>query len=148
MRASASMPLASRAVRIDGRRLLDGGMTSSIPLKAFEAMGYSRNIVILTQPRDFKKTGSRLLPLMRLFLAPYPRLYQAMKKRHQVYNEEKAYVFSREEAGAALVICPEKALGISRTERNPDELQRCYDEGRRVCGKLLPKIRDFMGENI
>jgi predicted patatin/cPLA2 family phospholipase len=36
MRASASMPLVSRIVEIDGKRLLDGGMTDSIPLQFSE----------------------------------------------------------------------------------------------------------------
>ena len=37
-----------KVVEIDGYKLLDGGMTSSIPLKLFEDLGYSKNIVILT----------------------------------------------------------------------------------------------------
>ena len=32
IRASASMPVASRPVEVDGRRLLDGGIADSIPL--------------------------------------------------------------------------------------------------------------------
>ena len=48
-------------------------------------------------------------------------------------NQEKGYVFSQEKRGAAFVICPEKDLGISRTENNPDELDRVYNEGRRTA---------------
>jgi predicted patatin/cPLA2 family phospholipase len=36
IRASASMPIVSRPVEIDGRKYLDGGLSDGIPLKYFE----------------------------------------------------------------------------------------------------------------
>ena len=146
MRASASMPLVSRVVSIDGYKLLDGGMTDSIPLKYFESIGYNRNVIILTQPRDFRKKPASLMWLMKLMLHKYPLLVEAMRRRPEVYNEETADVFEKADRGEAFVICPEKPLGISRTENNPEELQRVYDEGRNVAKKLLPKIKEFLGE--
>ena len=41
LRASASMPLAARIVEIDGKKLLDGGISDSVPIKFFEEFGYS-----------------------------------------------------------------------------------------------------------
>ena len=146
MRASASMPLVSRVVSIDGYKLLDGGMTDSIPLKYFESIGYNRNVIILTQPRDFRKKPASLMWLMKLMLHKYPLLVEAMRRRPEVYNEETADVFEKADRGEAFVICPEKPLGISRTENNPEELQRVYDEGRNIAKKLLPKIKEFLGE--
>ncbi|MBR0495811.1 MAG: patatin family protein [Treponema sp.] len=144
MRASASMPLVSRVVKIDGYELLDGGMTDSIPLKAFEGMGYEKNLVILTQPRSFVKEQSSSIKMMKFTLRKYPKLYEAMKKRHETYNAQKKYVFEQEAAGKCLVICPFEPLGISRTEKNPDELQRVYNMGRLVCGESLAKITEFL----
>ena len=143
MRASASMPLVSHVVKIDGYELLDGGMTDSIPLKAFENFGYEKNLVILTQPRDFVKEPGSSLKLMKFALKKYPKLYEAMLHRHEVYNQEKKYVFEREAAGKCFVICPTEPLGISRTEKNPDELQRVYDLGRLAAQENLSKIREF-----
>lgn len=145
MRASASMPLVSHIVEVDGYKLLDGGMTDSIPLEYFESLGYSKNIVILTQPENYEKKPASLIGLMKLMLKKYPAIVQAMKNRHKVYNEEKDYTFKRAEEGAALVICPEKDLGISRTEKNVDELQRVYEEGRRIAEKHLEEIKRFLG---
>ena len=48
IRASASMPLVSQIVEIDGQKLLDGGIADAIPLQYFESIGYTRNVVILT----------------------------------------------------------------------------------------------------
>ena len=144
MRASASMPLVSHIVKIDGYELLDGGMTDSIPLKAFENMGYQKNLVVLTQPREFVKEPSPALKLMKFSLRKYPKLYEAMLHRHEVYNQEKVYTFEPEAAGKCFVICPQESLGISRTENNPDELQRVYDLGRLTMQENLTKLMEFL----
>lgn len=146
MRASASMPLASGIVKIDGYSLLDGGMTDSVPLRFFEGLGYNRNVVILTQPRDFRKEASSLMWLMKLALAKYPEAVNAMRRRPEVYNEEVADVFAKADRGELLVICPERSLGISRTEKDTGELQRVYDEGRRVAAARLDEVRTFLEE--
>ncbi len=143
MRASASMPLVSRVVKVDGYELLDGGMTDSIPLKAFEDMGYEKNLVILTQPREFVKEASPSLKYMKFSLRKYPKLYEAMLHRHEVYNQEKAYVFEQERNAKCFVLCPPEPLGISRTEKNPNELQRVYDLGRLAAQENLTKLMEF-----
>lgn len=147
MRASASMPAVSRIVEIDGRKLLDGGITDSIPLAYFESIGYDRNVVVLTQPESYRKGPNRLMWLMRLILRRYPMIVKALRDRHLEYNQTTANVRQRAAQGDVLVICPDKPLGISRTEKNPDELQRVYDEGRRIAASQLDCIRQFLTDN-
>ena len=147
MRASASMPAVSRIVEIDGRKLLDGGITDSIPLAYFESIGYDRNVVVLTQPETYRKGPNRLMWLMRLILRRYPMIVKALRDRHLEYNQTTANVRQRAAQGDVLVICPDKPLGISRTEKNPDELQRVYDEGRRIATLQLDRIRQFLTGN-
>ena len=55
LRASASMPLVSKPVSVEGYELLDGGISNSIPLEFFEHIGYKRNVVILTQDINYVK---------------------------------------------------------------------------------------------
>ena len=148
MRASASMPMFSKPVEIDGRKFLDGGIAQSIPLKYMESIGYTKNIVILTQPRDFTKQPVSGLALVKIFLRKYPALIKTLAGRHEVYNEERRYVFSREKEGSAFVICPEKPLGISRTEHDTNELKRVYEEGRAVATKHLEEIQRFLRRDI
>ena len=52
--ASASLPYVSKPVEYRGMKLLDGGCTDRVPLAAFEAMGYERNIVVMTHPREHR----------------------------------------------------------------------------------------------
>lgn len=144
MRASASMPVVSRIVEIDGRKLLDGGIVCPVPYEFMESMGYDRNIIILTQPEDFVKKKAKTLPLIRVALHKYPAIVKAMAKRHDVYNLQMEEINERERKGEALVIRPSEALGISRTEKEPDELERVYQEGRRIATERLAEIREFL----
>ena len=144
MRASASMPLASRVVKLDGYELLDGGIADATPYLYMEGLGYDRNVVILTQPADYRKEKSALLPLIRLALRRYPRLAEAMAQRAENYNRHIAYIAQKEKEGRALVIRPPEALGIRRTEKNPAELERVYQIGRKEALRRLEEIRRFL----
>lgn len=143
IRASASMPMVSRPVTIGGMTLLDGGMSDSIPLKFMTDRGIKRNVVILTQPRDYVKPPAKILPL-KLMLHKYPAMIRTMKDRHTMYAFEQAYVFEQEKQGNAFVICPEKPLEISRTEHDPVRIRAAYDEGVRIAEALLPSLNAFL----
>ena len=145
-RASASMPVVSRIVEVDGYKLLDGGITDSIPLASMERRGYPRNVVILTQPLDYVKKKSDMLPLIRLVMRDYPKVIKAMEVRHIRYNKQEAYVREQELAGKVFVIRPPYALGISRTEDDPAELRRVYDLGRAEMEKQLHDLRAFLAK--
>ncbi len=144
LRASASMPLVSRVVEIDGRMLLDGGISDSIPLRFLEKKGYEKNVVVLTQPRDYRKEENKALPLLKLALRRFPRAIDAMRVRHEVYNRQVRYVRLREQKGAAFVIAPPEALTLSRTERDRGELMKAYRIGVREAKRALPALRAFL----
>ncbi len=146
MRASASMPLVSNIVEIDGKKMLDGGMADSIAIKEMERMGYKRNVVILTQPLDFIKEPNKLLPLMRIKYRKYPRFVETVEARHIRYNETIEYIKSGEEKGDMFVIRPECALNIGAMEKNPQELQRVYDMGREIALNRLEELKEFMNK--
>ena len=143
-RASASMPLASRVVEVSGRKLLDGGIADSIPLKYFESIGYDRNVVVLTQPEGFVKKPSRGNALVGMLLGKYPNMVKTLKRRHEMYNEASAYITEREKAGAAFVIRPPKALEMSRTEHDPVRLCAAYNMGREEALRRLDELKAFM----
>lgn len=144
MQASASMPMVSRIVEVDGYRLLDGGIVDPVPYRFMEEAGYDRNVYILTQPKGFQKEKSRAMPLMRLALRDTPRIVEAMEARHEVYNRQLAEIGEKEKRGEILVIRPPESLGISRTEHDPNELERVYQTGRREAYRMLPEIRSFL----
>ena len=143
LRASASMPLASKVVEVGGRKLLDGGVADSIPLAYFERIGYERNVVILTQPEGYVKEPNRLMPLMRLALRKYPKMLEAMENRHLMYNQELEYVRQAEREGRCLVIRPDEKLPIGHISHDQENMRRVYEIGRRKGEKHLDQIIDF-----
>lgn len=143
-RASASLPLVSRVVEVDGYQLLDGGISDSVPLKFFESIGYEKNIVILTRPEDYRKSANPLFPLIKRVLKNYPKMVEAMKNRHEVYNAAIDEIHSRKQDENLLVIQPEFPLPIKRVEHNPKVLQEVYDLGRAVALKRMDEIKQFL----
>lgn len=144
IRASASMPLVSKAVTIDGYSLLDGGISDSIPIKYMESAGYDRNIVILTQPDGYIKKKNSLMPFLKIALRKYPDLLNALKNRHIVYNETLEYIKKEEQQGRILVIRPDAPLNIGKTEKNPEKLQQVCDTGRAAAIKRMDEIKAFL----
>lgn len=143
IRASASMPIVSRVVELDGKKFLDGGVTDSIPL-AFMERQYDRNVVVLTRPRDYQKQPASKLWLYRLTLRKYPNMLRAVRERHLMYNEQRAHVFAQEKAGKAFVICPDRPLEVGRMEHDPEQLQKAYDTGRQTALRQLGALKRFM----
>ncbi len=144
IRASASMPMVSRTVEIDGQKLLDGGISDAIPLRFFQSIGYTRNVVILTQPADYRKKKTSAMPLIQLLYRKYPALVSAMETRHRMYNDTLEYIAQQEAAGNILVIRPAEPLPVSRVEKNPERLQAAYDIGRATAAAQLEAIRHFL----
>ena len=149
IRASASMPLVSRIVEIDGYKLLDGGVADSIPLAAFQKMGFRKNLVILTRPRGYRKKQSpkAMRGLLHLAYGRYPDFIRKMEDRYLIYNREIEEAERMEAQGECMILRPSRLIKISRTEKNPETIQEMYDLGRRDGEKALKDILEFWGEN-
>lgn len=143
MRASASMPMVSTPVEVEGYTLLDGGMSDSIPLRFMQHKGYEKNVVVLTRPRKYIKKPNNPA-LMKAMLRKHPEMARVMADRHRMYAFQREYVFACERMGNTLVLCPDKPLGISRTEHDPGKLQAAYDEGVRIATRELKRLKEFM----
>lgn len=145
IRASASMPLVSHIVEINGQKLLDGGIADSIPVKFFESIGYEKNIAILTRHQGYRKTKNKALPLIKCKYRKYPKLIEKVKNRHIEYNDALDYVEEKEKSGHLFVIRPEAKLPVSRIEKDPEKLKAAYEIGRQTAIKRLCEIKEYLG---
>lgn len=143
MRASASMPIVSRPVKVKGRELLDGGVADPIPFDFMLSRNVDRTLVILTQPYDYVKGKEGLLPIFKiLYRVRRKGISSAMAIRHNVYNSETERLKALEKEGKVYVLRPEKPLEVGKTEKDPERLQTVYDEGRRLA---LAKLDEIVG---
>lgn len=143
MRASASMPMVSTPVQVDGYTLLDGGMSDSIPLRFMQKLGYEKNVVVLTRPRSYRKKPSNRA-LFRVALRKYPAMIDVMSRRHEMYAFEQRLVFESEKRGSTLVLCPDTPLDVGRVEHDPEKLRSAYDEGGRIALRELDRVKAFL----
>lgn len=142
--ATSSLPLLSKMVGIDGGRYLDGGILDSIPLGRAIADGNARSLVILTQHRGYEKQANRMIGLLRARYIRYPRLVEAMARRHVLYNHQLDLVYQEEALGNAVVIQPQKPVDIDRLEKRRDRLEALYDQGYADTEASLPAIRALL----
>ena len=143
LRASASMPIVSKPVRIEGNSYLDGGISDAVPYAYMEQLGYARNVIVLTQPKGYRKKPSVGLGL-KLFLHQYPGILEAMAHRHEMYNLQMEEIDRKEAEKTVLVIRPPKALKIGYTEKKPEELERVYQIGRKEMENRLPEVCQWL----
>ena len=146
IRASASMPLVSRVVEIDGGKYLDGAMTDSVPLAYFESIGYDRNVVVLTNEQGYRRRPFRLKWLLGLALRRYPKAVEAMAARHIFYNETMELIDAREKNGEILVLRPPRKMPIKRVTHSAKKLQAVYNLGREAATLRLDEIAAFLAK--
>ena len=144
IRASASMPFVSKPVEVYGHRYLDGGISDSIPLRAFENLGYTRNVVVLTRPASYRKTRMPMQKLMKTALRKYPEIIRDLEIRHVSYNETLDEIAQKERDGKVFVIRPLQALQIGKTEHDTEIMKTVYYQGRMTCEKHLEAMKKFL----
>ncbi len=143
LRASASMPYVSKIVEIDGKKYLDGGVADSIPIEAFRNLGYDKNIVVLTRPRDYCKPPTNPKPAKILY-KKYPEFCKAIEDRHINYNNTLLRLEELEEKGEVIVIAPSVDMHIHRMEKDKDKILAMYKLGRKDALRSLKNIQEFM----
>ncbi|MCL2325686.1 MAG: patatin family protein, partial [Proteobacteria bacterium] len=131
---------------IDGRKLLDGGVTDSIPVKALRQMGFPKCLVVLTQIDGYRKKPSRS-PLPRLLYRRYPAFVEAIAQRHHRYNATLDHIAELEASGQIYVLRPSRKVNIKRLERNPERILEMYELGRKDALEHLKKIQAFLSDS-
>ena len=144
IRASATVPIVSKVVDIDGGHYMDGGISDSIPLEYFQKAGYEKCVTVLTKPRDYRKSDSHQSALAGIVHKDYPMLAKVLKDRPGMYNAQLKYISEQEKLGNTIVIAPPKPLPVGRVEHDPDKMQQAYDMGREAAKIRLDEIRAFL----
>lgn len=144
MRASASLPLVSRIVCVDGKKLLDGGISDSIPIFAFRRMGYRKNIVVLTRPEGYRKEPDKTIQMISAKYKDYPEFVKRCAMRHLYYNKTLDKLAEMERKGEVLIIRPSRQLKIGRLEKDLDKIQAMYELGFFDAEEKMKEVKAFL----
>jgi predicted patatin/cPLA2 family phospholipase len=130
-RASASLPFISKPVQYNGHILMDGGISDSIPIRKSISDGNQKHVLILTQPKGYRKKRFPFMRLVQMHYPQFPGLCEALANRYIRYNETMDFIDTLEQQGEVFVIRPLSPLPVGRIERNKSKLYTAYDQGYR-----------------
>lgn len=144
IRASASLPLVSRNVEIDGKLYLDGGISDAIPIQKSILDGNEKNIVVLTKEVGYVRQPSSQLGVIKMRYMKYPKVYELMKNRHKAYNDTMDFLRRQQENGQAFVIQPKEPSDVGRLEKDPKKIEALYQMGYKDAEECYEQMIQYL----
>jgi predicted patatin/cPLA2 family phospholipase len=145
IRASSSLPLMASVVEYNGQKLLDGGISDSIPIHKAMKDGYKKNIVILTRNKGYKKKPIRGKKIYeRLYAKKYPGLVNALLSRYMHYNDALSLLEDLERKDEILTFYPPKSVLVKRIEKDKSKLEKLYYSGYKEAKQRYTSIKSFL----
>lgn len=144
VRASASLPLVSRNVKIGNEYYLDGGLADAIPIRRARKDNNAKNIVILTKEVGYVRKPEKHLGIYKVRYPEYPAIHDLMANRHIMYNDTLEFLAREEEEGRAFILRPQEPAGIGRIEKDRAKLEALYRTGYEDAKNKYEKIMQFL----
>ncbi len=147
IQASASMPLVSRMVTIDGEPYLDGGCSVKVPYRWAIDNRFDKIVVVRTRTRTFRKNPREDAPTERLIQTRYrhyPQFMEALLHNGEIYNRDCDEMNRLENEGRLFMIAPSHTIPIRSLEKNMERLGRLYYLGYEDAEKALPSLMAYL----
>lgn len=153
VKASSWLPFISKMVHYDGKKLLDGGVSDSIPIKKALEDGCKKCVVVLTRPKEYRKTANKSGLVANIVYRNYPNFAKAISTRYKKYNDTLDYIEKLEKQGKIVVIRPSETLDVARLEKDPQKLIKAYRLGYDdAVDQMIENFNkldlEFKGENV
>lgn len=140
LRATCAIPLLFPVIKINGKEYYDGGLCDPIPIKKAIADGNTKHLIVLTQPKGYKKELSKKNILVaKLLNKKYPNLKTPLLNRHNHYNETIKFCEQLENEGKVLILRPE--YNLDSFEKDINKLKSSYDHGYNLTINHLSEIK-------
>ena len=138
LRATCAIPFYFPVVMIDGTPYYDGGLADPIPIVRSLHDGNEKNLIVLTQPDEYRKTVTRGTALSaRALRNKYPNLSETMLARAKHYNETVCFCrqLVKKQPQNTVLLQPEHKL--ESFEKDINKLQWGSDMGYRLaCDRM------------
>ena len=146
VKASASMPVMSKMIDVEGRKYLDGGISTSIAYKRAFDGGYSKAIVVLTREEGYRKKPVNKIneSIYKRYFKPLPNLVEKLMTVPERYNKMQEEMEELAKEGKLLIIRPQNKVTVQRLEHSSVKLEKLYNEGYEVGLKNIENIKNFI----
>ena len=143
VKASCSLPFATKPVKIDNDAYFDGGLVDSIPIQKAISDGCKKAVVVLTQHKGYIK--KQISPtICSLLKTQYPQTAKALANRHNMYNEQLQLVDQLESEGKIFVVRPSESLNCPTLEKSIDKLKKIYQIGYDDATKRIDDLHKYL----
>ena len=146
VRASSSLPLVSRNVRIGDGLYLDGGISDSIPVRRSIKDGNRKNVVVMTKEEGYVREPADLaqLAMIKARYIRYPKVYELMRERHITYNTTVQYIEEMQSKNKIFVLRPKHKSDVGRVEKDIAKLDALYEEGYRDAESCYEALIEYL----
>ncbi|HZK05530.1 MAG TPA: patatin family protein [Actinomycetaceae bacterium] len=146
VQASSTMPVLMPPVTIGEHVYVDGalGPSGGIATDIAMADGYEKFLVILTQPREYKKRPERFPGAYKRYFRTHPAVADALITRWRRYNETREELFELEREGKAMLFLPE-TMPVTNGERSVPKLAASHSLGRTQARAEVPRWKEWLG---
>lgn len=138
--ASCAIPVVCEPYEINGVKYFDGALTDPVPVKKALADGCDKLVLILTKPRETKRSSIKDDSLARILHHSYPISAHNLHLRAKRYNDAVEYAKQLEKEGRLLIVAPDDISGVDTTKRSKEALLRLYCKGYADGGAILPFV--------
>ena len=145
LRATSALPFASKIIKIDGKKYLDGGITDPVPIDYCKKMGCDKLIVVLTRPKG-KYKEDKLNWLFKIVYKKYPKLVERLVNMENDYKKTLKKIIELEDKGEIFVIRPDEVLDIGRLETNKEKIKEIYNKGLEKGRKEIEKLEKYLNK--
>lgn len=148
VRASGSIPMLSRMVKVNHKNYLDGGVSLPIAYQRAFDLGYEKVVLVLTRHRGYRKkeTDSLTQKAYERYFKPLPELRESLRQVPERYNRMQAEIDRLNEEGRVFIIRPEYPVEVSRFEQDVRKLEKLYDEGVRIAEAQMDALKKFLAD--
>ena len=144
--ASASMPFLSKPVEIDGRRYLDGGCATKLPIRWALEQGFRKVIFVGTNKSDKRRNeNSGLGKMGRIVYHKYPALVDALYSANRKYNEDCEMMEDAISDGKMLRLSPSEPVTVGRLEGDMEKLGALYKLGISDTEARIEEVLNYLG---
>ncbi len=146
LKAASLIPLAGRAVVIDGIKYIDAGVEHMIPIERSIEKGVDKHVVITTKPRSYVRepTGFWTNVIMWILYYPYKTFRKMVKNRSDIYYHQRNIIDELVKEYKAIEIYPSKPFNIGRFGGDFTELNGLFEMGFNDCEARKDEIYKFL----
>ena len=146
IKATCAIPVAAKAVEIQGHSYYDGGVSDSIPVWRALGKGCEKLVVIMSKPRGYRMEPQGHRHVYSRVLRKEPKIVHALNHRHEVYNAQLDEVIKLEKEGKAFVYYTPNLDKMSTYSVDTVIAKALYDSGIYDGRESMAALKEFLNK--